>query len=436
LAFWNRREQRSAVSGLQYPQSWLPGAFGASPTASGQKVTVKNALGISPVWSAVSMIAEQVGQLPLNVYRLDEDGDRIEARTHRAWALLHDKPNDHTPADRFWSTTTVHLLLYGNAFIRKHRNFLGLVDELVLMNPSHITVYWDGDQRIKQFNYQPPNGQRQTLGPEDVIHIYGLSLDGVIGASVINYCKDSFGAAMARDVYEGSFYKRGATLSAVVEMDGQVKSDVALKRLKDSVTALFAGADKAHGIGVFENGAKLHTVGSPMKDLQFVEAQQISRTDIANMFKLPANYLGGSSGDSLTYATVESNQIQFALHAIAPWTNTIAKALAADPGIFPQTVYDAEFDLDVMLRADAGARADFYQKMASVKAMTRNEIRRRENLPPVPGGDEFDAPLAARETVTESISPSASTPDLPQLSVNGSANGNGGPATTGAPNGS
>jgi HK97 family phage portal protein len=178
----------------------------------------------------------------------------------------------------------------------------------------------------------------------------------VIGESVISYCKDSFGAAMARDVYEGSFYKRGATLSAVVEMDGQVKGDAGVEAVEGFGYRVVRRGGQGARVGVFENGAKLHTVGSPMKDLQFVEAQQMSRTDIAVMFKLPANYLGGSSGDSLTYATVESNQIQFALHAIAPWTNTIAKALAADPGIFPQTVYDAEFDLDVMLRADAGAR--------------------------------------------------------------------------------
>jgi phage portal protein BeeE len=63
---------------------------------------------------------------------------------------------------------------------------------------------------------------------------------------------------------------------------------------------------------VLEEGVKFHTVGNPMKDMEFVAAQQMSRTDIAVMFKLPPNYLGGSSGDSLTYATVESNQIQFA----------------------------------------------------------------------------------------------------------------------------
>jgi HK97 family phage portal protein len=416
LAFWNRRESRAASSGLAYPAQWLTEGFSGGSAVSGQRVTVKNALGVAPVWAAVSMISEQVGQLPLKVYKM-VDGDRVEARNHRAWSLLHDKPNEYTPADRFWSAVTVHLLLYGNAFIRKHRDSLGLVDELVLMNPSHIIVYWDGDQRIKQFNYRPLNGQLQILGPEDVVHIYGMSTDGVIGESVIGKCKNAFGAAMAREEYEGGFYKRGATLSAVVEMDDQIKNDMALKRLKESVTALFSGSDKAHGVGVFENGAKFRTVGSVMKDLQFVESQQLSRTDIAVMFKLPPNYLGGSSGDSLTYSTVESNQIAFALHAISPWTNTIAKALTADPSIFPQNVYDAEFSIDGMLRADATARADYYTKMSAIKAMTTNEIRHLENLPPVPGGDEFAPPQADRVSVTEQAP--VGDQELPDMSSNG-----------------
>lgn len=430
---WNR-EQRSALSGLMAPQEWLAGALGATPTTSGQRVTVKNALGVAPVWSAVSMIAEQVGQLPLNVYKL-VDGDRVEARSHRAWRLLHDQPNEYTPADRFWSTVTVHLLLYGNAFIRKHRDSMGLVDELVLMNPAHIIVFWDGDQRIKQFNYQPLNGQLQILGPEEVIHIYGLSTDGVIGESVIGRCKNAFGVAMARDEFEGGFYRRGAALSGVVEAPRQM-SDRAAENVKASVNAIYGGSNKAFQIGLLEEGATFKTVGSPLKDIMFVEAQQMSRTDIAVMFKLPPNYLGGASGDSLTYATVESNQIQFALHAIAPWTNTIAKALAADPGIFPQNAaYDAEFDIDCMLRADAGARADFYQKMAGIRAMTRNEIRRREDLPPVPGGDTFDDVPTTERITSPSANPNPAVP--PTVPTSGTLNGNGnGALPQGASNGS
>jgi HK97 family phage portal protein len=216
LAFWNRKENRSASSGLTYPSEWLADSLSTGASPSGKRVTVQNALGVAPVWAAVSLISEQIGQLPLKVYK-QVDGDRVEARSHRAWSLLHDKPNEYTPADRFWATVTTQLLLYGNAFIRKHRDGLGLVDELVLMNPAHMIVYWDGDQRIKQYNYQPLNGEMRVYGPEDVLHVYGFSLDGVIGESVISRCKAALGTAMARDDFEGGFYNRGAILSGLLE---------------------------------------------------------------------------------------------------------------------------------------------------------------------------------------------------------------------------
>src|SRR3546814_1572243 len=47
-----------------------------------------------------------------------------------------------------------------------------------------------------------------------------------------------------------------------------------------------------------------------------------------------------------------------------------------------------EFNLEGLLRADSSARADFYREMASIGAMTINEVRALENLPPVPGGDQ------------------------------------------------
>src|SRR5215210_4899042 len=103
------------------PAGWLTDGLGASLSASGQRVTADKALGLAPVWAAVSIISEQVGQIPLKVYRRMDDGQRVEARSHRSWRLLHDKPNSVAPADRFWSAVTAQLLLYGNAFIEKRR---------------------------------------------------------------------------------------------------------------------------------------------------------------------------------------------------------------------------------------------------------------------------------------------------------------------------
>jgi HK97 family phage portal protein len=101
------------------------------------------------------LISEQIGQLPLKVYRRFDDtegeSERVEARQHRSWRMLHDKPNSHTPADRFWAAVTSQLLLYGNAFIRKSRDETGVVDELFLLNPEAVTVEYDPPRRRSGF---------------------------------------------------------------------------------------------------------------------------------------------------------------------------------------------------------------------------------------------------------------------------------------------
>jgi phage portal protein BeeE len=128
-------------------------------------------------------------------------------------------------------------------------------------------------------------------------------------------------------------------------------------------------------------------VGSARRP-EFVASQQLSATQVATLFHLPPAYLGGSTGDSLTYATVESNQIQFAQLAIAPVTNTIAKALSSDLTIFPFNAWYPEFVLEGLMRGDHAARAAFYQTMFGLvdekgrRALDVDEIRARENLKP------------------------------------------------------
>jgi HK97 family phage portal protein len=46
-----------------------------------------------------------------------------------------------------------------------------------------------------------------------------------------------------------------------------------------------------------------------------------------------------------------------------------------------------EFNIEGLLRADSAGRATYYNTMTGIGAMTINEVRRLENLPPVPGGD-------------------------------------------------
>jgi HK97 family phage portal protein len=372
---------------LQFPTQDLIDAFGVTAGYAGQRVTVKKALGIGPVWGAVSTISEEVGQLPLKIYRqVDEDGQKVEARTHRMWRVLHDKPNEYTPADRFWSTVTTHLLLWGNAYVLKQRNPSGVVEELWLLHPSEVVIRWDEANRDKTFLHQP--GQlgvtERAYTTRDVLHIWGLSCNGIWGDSVISAAKNVFGTAMARDEFEGGFYARGAVLSGVIEHPGKLGRD-GLKNLRESFNVIYGGSDRAHQTAALEEGAKFHAMSHPLRDLELVAARGMSATEIATIFRLPPNYLGGSSGDSLTYATVEMNKLDLNQRAVAPVANTIAKALSNDPAILPQGVLTAEFVLDALLRADAKTRAEVYATLFALqdsegrRALSVDEIRALEN---------------------------------------------------------
>jgi HK97 family phage portal protein len=436
VAFWNRKETRSA-STLRFPHDWLTDTWGGTPASAGTRVNVTSALGVSAVWSAVSLIADQVGQLPLKVYRAVGDGEREDARSHRAWRMLHDRPNSQTPAGRFWSTVSANLLLYGNCFLLKSRDEAGVVDELWVLPPAEVTVKWWPRLRQKTFVHRPAGQvstgaqyqdgeQQREYDDEDVLHIFAMSLDGIIGLSPIDYWKQSIGTALARDEFEGEFYRNGAVLSGALHMKNSVRGPEALQRIKSSIKALFTGYGRRHEVAVFEDGAEWKTLGSPLKDLQFVESQQMTRSEVANLFHLPPNYLGASSGDSLTYATVESNSIQLAQMCIAPLCKTITDALSQDPSIMPQTIHWAEFVLEGMLRGDTGSRAEFYKALYEMKAILPDEIRKRENLPPLTAAQKRELSPPPPPQLQLDVDPPANNGNgAGSPPVNGNGNGNG-----------
>jgi HK97 family phage portal protein len=260
---------------------------------------------------------------------------------------------------------------------------------------------------------QDTQAGRRVWSEADVLHITGLSSDGLIGESVISRCRNTLGTAMARDEFEGEFYKVGGTSRGIVQHPGRLKAE-GIENLRKGLDAVLGGSKNTGRSGVLEEGATWQSISMPLADMEFVASQHLTRTDVALMFKLPPAYLGGSTGDSLTYSTVESNQIQFAQNAIAPWANTIAKALASDPGIFPYSAWYPEFMLEGLMRGDHGARAGFYEKMFNLvdgegrRALTVDEIRARESLPP-----------AEKE-------PQPIPPRLRPRAANGNGNGNGG----------
>ena len=380
------REYRMAT--LAQPPDWMFDALGSNKTLSGESITPEGATAIADVFSAVNLIAGDVSLCPLKVWRnLDKTPTNPkqgieETPEHRAYYMLHDAPNPYTPAHRFWATVAVHELLWGNWFIEKLRDPDGLVTELRLCDPATTMVEFNELTGLKRFTITRLDGSKKTYGDDRILHGFGVTTNGLYGLSPITQCLQALGIVQGRDTFQAEVYGQRPYLAGTLESDKSM-SPKAVENIRRSWRAIYGGPNtERHSIAVLEEGATFRPFTAPFADMQFVESAQLSKTQIAVIFKLPPAYLGGSTGDPLTYSTVEQNRIQKATQAVAPVCNNIAKFLSADPGLFPFPSWYCEFTLEGLMRGEPKGRTDYYAGLKAAGVNLDPEyVARWENIP-------------------------------------------------------
>jgi len=368
-------EQRATLA----RPSWdLVEALTTGQAYSGQTVTVASSLSLVPVYSAVSRIAGSVGSLPLIVYRRLPQGGKERAENHRTWRMLHDQPNESMGSDEFWEIVEAHLLLWGNAFVAKIRDSLGMVSELWPMEPSRVKV---GRQDDGTRYFVLDGKDRYTEA--DILHIRGLGTDGLVGLSPIQQAKQMLGGALAHEEFSGRFWGNSANPGGVLTHPNKLSDDAA-KRIKARWREAVGGVLHAGETVVLEEGMEWKQVGMPLEDAQFIETAKFSDLRVAQLFRLPPYMLGASSGDSMTYSNTESQGIDFVRWTLRPWLVRIEKALLRDPSIFLQgSRIFPEFLTDALQRADTKTRYDAYKVAIEAGFLTAAEAREMENRPPL-----------------------------------------------------
>lgn len=379
------------ASGVAQPHQWLIDLWsGGEPTYSGKTVTEEGALGLIPVYSAVSLLAGGVGQLPMRTYERLDARRRRPAYGHRTWSMLHEHPNDLMAADAYWETVVAHVLLWGNHFSAKERGRDGLVNALIPLSPSKTQVGKDD----KGQPFYVHDGKR--YGADEMFHVRGLSVDGLVGLSPVQQARQALGNMSARDEFQGRFWANNARPGGVLRHPNNL-SVKAKGRLERAWQQAQGGLANAGRTVLLEEGMEWQSLGMPLQDAQFIEQQKFSRSEVALLYRVPPYMLAADVGSSLTYSTSEGQSLDFVKWSLNRWLRRIEGALRADPDIFPQgTRFYPEYDTDALLRADSKARGDFYTRaLDPVKGwMVRNEVREREGLNPVEGGDEFQEPPA------------------------------------------
>jgi HK97 family phage portal protein len=364
---------------LPRPDNELPLA-GLPTIVSGStywKLSPVEALAIADVFAATRVLCDAVSSLPLHVYR-KADAGRERVTSGKLVDLLERPAPGVTEAD-LTSTLMCHLLIWGGAYLAKYRE-QGEVAQLSLIHPDRIRPELiDGQLR---FRYTPSTGGQQLLSESDIVHIKGLSVDGLNGLSAVSQAARVLGLSDSLVKHAMSFFESTTTRPTGVLRLGDSEMHPSEEGRERTLEGL-RNEMKPHGLLVVTGDMSYENVAHRMDDSQFVDQRRLAAQEVARVFRIPPHMLGAPSADSMTYSNVEQESIEFVRYSLTPWLRRIELAISNDADLAFSRQY-VRFETDGLLRADAKTRAEVYRlALDPIQGwMSRSEIRALEDLPP------------------------------------------------------
>lgn len=350
------------------------------------------AMRLAAVYACVRVLAESVAQLPLVLYRGRKGGGADKATDHPAFYLLHDQPNADQTAMSFRESMTASTVLRGNGVAEILATGSQSVAGLRYLHPDQIRIDLDRKgRRIYEYTPLEPHEGTKTrvLLASEVLHIPGLSFDGVRGINPIQYQREAIGEGVAAQVFGSSLFANNAKPGGVLELDGTLE-EPQIERLRKSWKFAQEGSNR---VAVLEGGTKFHAITINPQDAQFLETRKYNRSEIAAIFRVPPHFIGDL--EKATFSNIEQQALEFVQHSLMPWLVRWEQALNRDvlTERDRRLRYFFKFNVGGLLRGDAKARSDFYRAMFGVGAMSQNDIRALEELNPIEGGDVYYVPL-------------------------------------------
>lgn len=356
-------------------------AYYGSSNWAGKSVTAGSALRLSTVWACVRLLSETIATLPIGFYERKADGSRVAATSHGLYRLLHSQPNADMTAVQFWEVVVASMLLWGNAYVEKIMSGRRVV-ALDFLLPERMTARRLPDG-AREYRYRDLDGTVRVIDEDNMMHIPAFSLDGVNGLSPVQFGANVMGAAMATDETSAGMFKNAMKSPGLITMDAVLKEGQ-----RDQVRNHVKDVQSAGGYMVLEKGSTFQQLNMNPQDAELLASRGFNVEELCRWFRVPP-FMVGHSEKSTSWGTgIEQQMIGFLTFSLRPWLTRIEQSIRKNL-LTPaeQTRYFAEFALEGLLRADSAARAAFYSSAGQNGWMSRNEMRRLENLPPVEGGD-------------------------------------------------
>ncbi len=376
------RETASAPNRLL--RGWLLGEDVDQP---GQVVVNEvTALGIAAYFAAIRNISEDIGKLPIRLFRPRKDGGKDVVLNHPLLSLLNVQFSPSMTAMTGWETIMSHALGWqGGYFEILRAGEGGRPLEMWPMNPMTTTVIQKGDGFPVQFKITHKDGSQDTLEDMDVFHLHGLGFSGFTGYIIARIGKSSIGPALAANQFRFSFFQNGATSSMVITVPTSW-SDIATENFRKDINEKHFGSKNAYRAMILEAGATAEAISSDPQKSQLVQTLKFNVEDVARWFRIPPNKIGHL--ERATFSNIEEENRNYVIDTLQAWDIRVCQEIQRKL-ITPGENLICEHDYGMLLEADLEKRTAATLVEFQMGMWSPNELLKRASRDGIgPDGDK------------------------------------------------
>jgi HK97 family phage portal protein len=396
-------------SGIESPESWLVEALGGgSNSSSGVPVNTTMVLGLPAAWRSIDLVSSQLGKMPAEVHRRSRDGAFKPIPDHPVERLLNRMCGALYTPFTLRQTMTIHALLEGNGRAFILRDPFGNPQSLTLMMPKQTytivingekfhVVFFTRDQygdvltpqieeamgRYGDVPIRTGNGSFFTIPDKDVLHIPGLSYNGLWGVPLIYVARDAFGTdGAAHDAIAYQFRNGGRPGLLLTAPRGLFPTEKQAREFMAQFRSKHEGTENTGKTGLLREGMTAQMLQAQNTFAGLSDLNSASKSDIALLFG--TEYLLGEV--SAVYKDLQSRMTAFYQNTLDKWAETWEQECGRkllNRGRYETGSLRVHLDPTAILRGTPNELADYTGKLRTQGLISGNEGRDYHSLPPV-----------------------------------------------------
>ena len=345
------------------------------------KITEERAMQVPAVVAAVNLITSTIAKLPMELYKVDADGDAEKIDDDYRLFLLNQEPNEAQTSTQFKKRLLMDYLFYGGAYlyVRKKVRSNEVKDLYRLPVDKIQIIRFEEQGYITKYKINLDGQPENTIKTLDVAVVTRDTEDGFKPRGILNDGYKILSRALDEIDYSGSILKNGSLPLAILKSATQL-SDSAISRVRQDWEALYSGGDKAGKTVLLEEGLEYESVSLKPNELELTDSKKATIADIARLFNIPESMINANANK---YNSNEENNIHFLQYTLETIMINFEKALNKTMLLEKEKKdgYYFKFDKSSILIITEKEKAEIAQVLSNTSSVKQNEIRKVLGLP-------------------------------------------------------